>query len=72
MPKRYFKFSEQDQPDQIPSVLAGTHGVEQTVAALKDAGFIVEEVTAKQAARIRRRQNQKEQMEAKIERAMEQ
>ena len=57
MKKKYFRFSEADEPDQVPGLLAGTHGVEKTAEAMKAAGFVVEEVTAKQAARIRQQQS---------------
>lgn len=70
MKKRYFRFQEQDKPDQVPGVLTGTAGVMQTVAALEANGFLVEEVTAKQAARIRQQQNRKEKMARKIQEAL--
>ena len=70
MKKQYFRFQEADKPDQVPGLLAGTHGLEQTVAALRAGWFTVEEVTARQAARIRQQQSKKEALARKIQAAL--
>lgn len=71
MKKKYFRFNEANQPDQVPGLLTGTHGVEKTAEAMRATGFLVEEVTAKQAARIRQRQARSERLAEKIRQALE-
>lgn len=71
MKKRYFKFTDTNDANVAPGILAGTHGVERMAEEMRKVGYSVEEVTAKQAARIRQQQNREERLKMRIEQEME-
>jgi len=70
--KRFFKFTEKEpKANDVAGVLSGTHGIDEMVAAMRATGYIVEEITAKRAARIRQQQRRKEAAQERIRQALE-